>query len=293
MSIKEAGVEVERGPPQPTLYQRARADAHKRQPEPPQPATLGLPFSLAMERDGESAPMLPSRLRLAEHAKAGYKCNFGLSLFIMTLFNTMAILVSSLNWNTSCGFVSTELHWVGGLPTVTFGEFTDYPLGFVLFVYGVLGLVFVLVLLRHYCNFSELGAWPSKRTATLCLLLIIMIFAVGVTLIVFTILTQDTCRLTSPILWRWCFAIVLWFVMIVGLGLAIPSLRCFCGCVVAPIAYACVGCAETVHVCRSCTASPVPVLPCPTAPSTHHLAAAPRHFSTQPRTSSCRRSKRL
>ena len=175
------------------------------------------------ERDGL---VRPTRLQMAPHAKAGYRASFGLSLFTLTLFNVMAITVAFLNWDTSC----------------------EEPLATVLLWYGVAGMAFVAVLLRHFCYFNELGSWPSKQTATVCLLLLIAIFALGVGLIYVTVVTRETCRLTAPILWRWCFAIVLYFALIIVIGLAVPFLRCFCGCVIAPIAYACVGCAESVQV---------------------------------------------
>ena len=183
----------------------------------------------------ERTPMVrPSKLRMAPHAKAGYKFSFGLALFTLTLFNVMAIVVALMNWDTSC----------------------ELPLAPMLFWYGVAGMLFVAVLSKHFCYFNELGSWPSKETATLCLLILIVIFSLGVGLIVLTVLTRETCRLTAPILWRWCFAIVLYFALIIVIALAVPFLRLFCGCVVAPIAYACVGCAEAVQV----TPAPPPTL---------------------------------
>ena len=127
----------------------------------------------------------------------------------------------------------------------------------VLFWYGVAGMLFVAVLLKHFCYFNELGSWPSRETATLCLLLLIIIFGLGTGLIYLTAVTRETCRLTAPILWRWCFAIVLYFALIIVIALAVPFLRLFCGCVIAPIAYACVGCAESVQV------APLPPPPAP------------------------------
>merc|ERR1740130_2500161 len=137
----------------------------------------------------------------------------------------MAITVAFMNWETSC----------------------EEPMAPVLFWYGVAGMLFVTLLLKHFCYFNELGSWPSKETATLCLLLLIIIFGLGTGLIYLTVVTRETCRLTAPILWRWCFAIVLYFALIIVIALAVPFLRLFCGCVIAPIAYACVGCAESVQ----------------------------------------------
>ena len=184
------------------------------------------------ERDGL---VRPARLQMASHAKTGYKASFGLSLFTLTLFNVMAITVAFMNWETSC----------------------EEPMAPVLFWYGVAGMLFVAVLLKHFCYFNELGSWPSRETATLCLLLLIIIFGLGTGLIYLTAVTRETCRLTAPILWRWCFAIVLYFALIIVIALAVPFLRLFCGCVIAPIAYACVGCAESVQV------APLPPPPAP------------------------------
>lgn len=80
------------------------------------------------------------------------------------------------------------------------------------------------------------------------MLLLIVIFGLGTGLIYITVVTRETCRLSAPVLWRWCFAITLFFALIIVIALAVPALRLFCGCVIAPIAYACVGCAESVQV---------------------------------------------
>ena len=175
----------------------------------------------------ERTPMVrPAKLQMAPHARAGYRTAFGLALFILTLFFGMAVAVSLLNWDVPC----------------------DKDLALELLIYGALGLTFVISVLHHYIYYKELGAWPGKRTATVCLILLLALFAVGCWMIHDTLRTRDTCRLSAPFLWRWCFAILLFFVIIVLLALMVPFLRCFCGCCVAPVAYACVGCSEAVKV---------------------------------------------
>ena len=161
----------------------------------------------------------------------------------------------------------------------------------VLFWYGVAGMLFVTLLLKHFCYFNELGSWPSKETATLCLLLLIIIFGLGTGLIYLTVVTRETCRLTAPILWRWCFAIVLYFALIIVIALAVPFLRLFCGCVIAPIAYACVGCAESVQVKPPPASLPPP--PSRHRPATHLTPEPSCLLRRQQKTWSCPRSKHL
>ena len=101
----------------------------------------------------ERTPMVrPSKLKMAPHAVAGYKTAFGLACFILTLFFSMSILVSLLNWDTVC----------------------EKPLAYSLLAYGAIGLLFVIVIVRHFCFYRELGSWPSKRTTTICSVLLLV-----------------------------------------------------------------------------------------------------------------------
>ena len=213
------------------------------------------------ERDGL---VRPARLQMAAHSKTGYRVSFGLSLLTLTLFNVTAITVAFMNWETSC----------------------EKPMAPVLLWYGIIGMLFVAVLSKHFCYFNELGSWPSKETATLCVLLLIIIFGLGGGLIYITVVTRETCRLSTPVLWRWCFAITLFFALNIVIALAVPMLRLFCGCVIAPIAYACVGCAESVQVGPLPAAfRPRPVPPAPGRPPD----PPPRLLRWRPRTWSCPR----
>ena len=122
------------------------------------------------ERDGL---VRPARLQMAAHSKTGYRVSFGLSLLTLTLFNVTAITVAFMNWETSC----------------------EKPMAPVLLWYGIIGMLFVAVLSMHFCYFTELGSCPSKETATLCALLLIIIFGLGGGLIYITVVTRETCRL--------------------------------------------------------------------------------------------------
>jgi len=57
---------------------------------------------------------------------------------------------------------------------------------------------------------------------------------------------QDTCRISAPLLYRWCFAAALFCCVLVGLCLIVPIVRCGARFFFAPAALCLIGCVETV-----------------------------------------------
>ena len=175
--------------------------------------------------DEETPMMRPARLELAPHARLGLNVSMAFALSILSLIHVAVLIVGALNVDAVC----------------------ERPLAVLLVLYGLGGLFFVALCVRQWCTISDLGAWPDRRMAVLIMVNLTFLFALGCTLVQYTSDTSDTCRLTAPILYRWSFAITLFFLILCSLVAVVPLLRILARCLIAPLALCLVACVDTLR----------------------------------------------
>eukprot|EP00966_Prymnesium_polylepis_P149304 3449406-Prymnesium_polylepis.1 len=191
--------------------------------------------------------MDPSKMELAPNARLGRRVNAVFAMAVLLVFHAALIVAGLLNRDVPC----------------------EYNLSRFLVVYGSCGLLFVYLLLREWLYFARLGSWPSTITFLLLCVFYTANVSAGVILTMYTIRSrvcyvsphfahqgsltngahfcrQDTCRITAPLLYRWCFAAALFCCALIGLCLIVPIVRCAARCVCAPVALCLIGCVETV-----------------------------------------------
>jgi len=175
--------------------------------------------------DDEAQPMMqPVRMELAPHVRLGRRVNVTVAIMILLVFHTTLLVAGSLNWNVPC----------------------EYQLSRFLVLYGAVGLSFVYLLVREWLFYSRLGSWPSTTSFLLLCVFYAALSGAGVVLTIYTIRSRDSCRLSAPLLYRWCFAAALFFVILSVLVLFVPVVRIVSRCVLAPVALCLIGCVETV-----------------------------------------------
>ena len=170
--------------------------------------------------------MHPVRMELAPHARLGRRMNTSIAIFVLLVFHVSMIVVGALNWSAPCE---------GSLPQ------------FLVF-YGVAGLLFVYLLFREWLYYARLSSLPSMTNLVLLILFYVLLCVAGGLLTHSTVLFRDTCRNTAPLLYRWCFAAVLFFCIVTFLILLVPTVRVVSRCLLAPIALCIISCVETVGV---------------------------------------------
>jgi len=184
------------------------------------------PAAVGPTPQGEEATpiMRPVKMELAPHARLGRRVNAMFTAFILLVFHTSMIVAGLLNWDVPC----------------------EFHLSRFLVIYGGCGLLFVYLLLREWLFYARLGSWPSTTAFLLMTIFYVCNIGSGVILAMYTFRARDTCRITAPLLYRWCFAGALFCAMLVGLCLIVPAVRCAARCVCAPIALCLISCVETV-----------------------------------------------
>ena len=182
---------------------------------------------------GENAPideatpiMHPLRMELAPHARLGRRMSTSIAIFVLLVFHISMIAVGSLNWTAPCE---------GSLPQ------------FLIF-YGAVGLLFVYLLFREWLYYAQLSSLPSMTNLVLLILFYVLLCVAGGLLTDSTIRFRDSCGEAAPLLYRWCFAAVLFFCIITFLFILVPTIRVVSRCLLAPIALCIISCVETVGI---------------------------------------------
>ncbi|KAL1495628.1 hypothetical protein AB1Y20_016495 [Prymnesium parvum] len=191
---------------------------------PPPPPSGGYWGSDAAAESEATPIMRPVKLELAPHARLGRRVNAVFAMVVLLVFHTTLIVSGVLNWDVPC----------------------EYHLSRFLVIYGGCGLLFVYLLLREWMFYARLGSWPSTTTFLLLCIFYAANVGAGVILTMYTIRSRDTCRITAPLLYRWCFAAALFCCILIALCLLVPLIRCAARCFCAPIALCLIGCVETV-----------------------------------------------
>jgi len=94
--------------------------------------------------------------------------------------------------------------------------------------------------------YARIASWPSSTAFALMVIFYVANATTGVLLILYTFRARDTCRITAPLLYRWCFAAGLFTALLLGLCAIVPLVRCAARCICAPVALCLISCVETV-----------------------------------------------
>jgi len=175
----------------------------------------------------ESTPIMhPVRMELAPHVRLGRRVNASMAIFVLMIFHGSILAVGILNWESAC----------------------EGRLALFLIIYGGIGLLFVYLLFREWLYYARLSSLPTMTNLVLLIVFYVCLCVAGGFLTWSTIALEDTCRNTAPLLYRWAYAAMLFFLIIFALALLVPSIRFTARCVLAPVALCMIGCVETVGV---------------------------------------------
>lgn len=134
--------------------------------------------------------------------------------FVLLVFHIAMMVVGILNWNTPC----------------------DRKLGFVLIVYGGVGLLFVYLLCREWLYYARLSSLPTIINLLLLILFFLCLCIAGGFLTYYTVTLRSSCQASAPLLYRWAQASVLFFAILSLLFLSVPVVRGLARVFLAPFA---------------------------------------------------------